>query len=142
VKLLQGRKKTYSKTLNLFNNEQGMTLLEELVALLILSIVLVTIMDRFAQASRQNSDATRYNEALSLAQSKIEEIKEKNYSSVNSVALKSFSSESDYSQFQGMNYAVAVVDSGLNKKTVTVAVYYTDQEIPKQLELTTEVARR
>jgi len=132
----------YWKTSNLLNNERGMTLLEVLVALLILSLVLVTMLDRFAQAGRLNSGTYRYNEALSLAQSKIEEIKKKDFNSVASVALTSFSSESDYAQFQGLTYTVTVLDSGLNTKTVTVAVSYTDEGIAKQLDLTAEVARR
>lgn len=131
-----------TEKLKLLKNERGMTLLEVLVALMILALVLVTLLGRFAQAGRQNADAYRYNEALSLAQSKMEEIKKKDFKDVENIASTNFSAESDYSQFQGMSYTVSVVDSGLNTKTVTVTVSYTDEDIAKQLDLTTEVARR
>jgi type II secretion system protein I len=139
---LQSRDATYRITSGLHNNERGMTLLEVLVALLIFSMVLVTMLGSFAQAGRQNANAYRYNEALWLAQSKIEEIKEMNFDSVNNVEAKSFSSESDYNQFQGMTYTVNVVDSGFNTKTVTVTVSYEDEGIAKQLDLTAEVVKR
>lgn len=142
MKPLKSRVTAYWKTSNLLNNGQGMTLLEVLVALLILSMVLVTMLNSFALAGRQNSDTYRYNEALSLAQSKIEEIKDRNFNSVTSVASTRFSSESDYDQFQGLTYTVEVVDSGLNTKTVTVTIFYTDEGIDKQLDLTAEVAKR
>ncbi len=132
------------------NNEQGLTLLEVLVALLLLSMALVTMLNSFVLAGRQNSDTYRYNEALSLAQSKIEEIKKKNFNDVTSVAITDFATESDYAQFQGLSYKVTVAPnyitvndtSILNSKTVTVTVYYDDEGAAKQLDLTTEVAMR
>lgn len=123
-------------------NEQGLTLLEVLLAFLILSLVVISLLGRFAQAGRLNADTLRHNEALSLAQSKIEEIKKKNFDSIVSVPSTSFSSESDYAQYTGMTYTVIVVNSGFNTKTVTVTVAYTDEGVAKQLDLTTEVARR
>lgn len=122
-------------------NEQGLTLLEVLISFVILSLVLVSLLGSFAQSSRQNADTFRYNEALSLAQSKMEEIKKYNYDSVVSVASTSFSSESDYAQFTGMTYTVTVVNSGFNTKTVTVTVTYSDEGVAKHLDLTAEVAK-
>lgn len=123
------------------NNEQGMTLLEVLVALVILSLALVTMLGRFSLAGRLNADTYRYNAALTLAQSKMEEIKNTSFNNITSVAMTNFSEESDYAQFQGMSYAVDVVNNG-HLKTVTVTVSYDDAGIPKQLQLVTEVARR
>lgn len=132
------------------SNEQGLILLEVLVALLLLSMVLVTMLNSFVLAGRQNSDTYRYNEALSLAQSKIEEIKKKNFHDVTSTAVTDFAAESDYAQFQGFRYKVAVAPnyisvngaSVLSSKTVAVTVYYDDEGAAKQLALTVEVARR
>lgn len=126
----------------ILHNEQGLTLLEVLLSFLILSLVLVTLLGGFAQAGRQNADTFRHNEALSLARSKIEEIRKMNFDSITSVPSTSFSSESDYSQFKAMTYTVNVVNSGFNTKTVTVTVAYSDEGTNKQLALTAEVARR
>jgi prepilin-type N-terminal cleavage/methylation domain-containing protein len=143
ILLQQNRDAAYRITSNLLNNERGMTLLEVLVALLIFSLVLVTMLGSFAQAGRQNSDAYRYNEALSLAQSKIEEIKKMDFNSVASQASTSFSSDSDYNQFQNLTYKIDVVNSGLNTKTVTVTIYDSVDGTEKQLlELTAEVSKR
>jgi Tfp pilus assembly protein PilV len=115
-----------------------MILLEVLVALVILSLALVTMLGQFSLSGRLSADTYRYNAALTLAQSKMEEIK----NHLTGVATTRFSHERDYAQFQGMTYAVDVVENGLHLKTVTVTVSYDDAGIPKQLQLVTEVARR
>lgn len=125
----------------ILHNEQGLTLLEVLISFLILSLVLVSLLSSFAQAGRQNADTFRYNEALSLAQSKIEEIKKMKFDDIASVPSTSFSSESDYAQFKDMTYTVTVLDSGFNTKTVNVTVAYSDEGMAKYLDLTAEVAR-
>lgn len=143
MKHLRNLNRTLARTKfkNIYN-EQGLTLLEVLLAFLILSLVVVSLLGRFAQAGRQNADTLQYNVALSLAQSKIEEIKKRNFDSIVSVPSTSFSSESDYTQYAGLSYTVTVVNNGFITKTVTVTVTYSDEGVAKQLELTTEVARR
>jgi len=131
-----------NRKIETLNNEQGMTLLEVLVALVILSLVLVTILGRFSLSGRLSADTYRYNAALMLAQSKIEEIKNTSFNNITSVTKSSFSQESDYAQFHGMTYAVDVVENGPHLKTVTVTVSYDDAGISKQLQLVTEIARR
>jgi Tfp pilus assembly protein PilV len=138
------------RLINIFNNrrtkaldnEQGMILLEVLVALVILSLALVTMLGQFSLSGRLSADTYRYNAALTLAQSKMEEIKNTSFNDLTGVATTRFSHERDYAQFQGMTYAVDVVENGLHLKTVTVTVSYDDAGIPKQLQLVTEVARR
>ena len=127
---------TETKTID---NEQGMTLLEVLVALLILSLVLVTILNSFALAGRQLSDTYRHEEALALAQNKIEEIMHMDFNDI----------KNDCTQYQDFTCQVTVVPnyiiidniSKLITKTVTVTVFYKDEGIEKQLELTAEVSR-
>lgn len=128
--------------LTILKNERGLTLIEVLVAFLILSMALVTMMNSFALGGRSNADTYRYNAAMTLAQSKIEEAKNSPFNSVVNVASTDFSSESDYSRFVGFSYTVTVVNSGLNNKTVTVTVFYSDEGVPKQLDITTEITKR
>lgn len=128
--------------LRVLGNERGMTLLEVLVAFLILAMALVTMMNAFALGSRHNAGTSSYNTALSLAQSKMEEIKNSSFNSVDDVALTDFSTESDYSSFSGFSYEVAVENSGLNTKTVTVTVHYSEGGVSKEVSVTTEVVKR
>jgi len=128
--------------LPVLSNQRGMTLLEVLVAFIILTMALVTMMNAFALGSRQNSGTNRYNTALSLAQSKMEEIKNCNFNSIEDVAATDFSSESDYSGFTGYSYGVTVDDSGLNLKTVTVEVTYSEGGVSKEVSVTTDVVKR
>ncbi|OPY57738.1 MAG: hypothetical protein A4E55_01458 [Pelotomaculum sp. PtaU1.Bin035] len=126
----------------IYHDERGLTLVEILVAFVILTTALVTMLDIFVLGKRYNADTCRYNTAMALAQSKIEEIKSMAFNSVSNAALKSFSLESDYSQFDGFAYSVTVVDSGLITKTVTVTVYYEDEDMPKELAMTAEISNR
>jgi len=119
-----------------------MTLLEVLVAFIILAMALVMMLNAFALGSRQNSGTGSYNTALSLAQSKMEEIKHRNFNSVADVAATNFSSESDYSGFTGYSYTVTVDDGGLNLKTVTVTVTYSEGGASKEVSVTTDVVKR
>ncbi|OPX88400.1 MAG: hypothetical protein A4E53_02038 [Pelotomaculum sp. PtaB.Bin104] len=128
------------------NNERGLTLIEVLVAFVILTITLVTVMDSFALGSRQNAGTSRYNTALTFAQSKVEEIKYEPFNNVVDTALTDFSTESDYSQYDGFSYTITVVPNpsspGDLNKTVTVTVFYSDGGVSKQFALTAEIAKR
>jgi len=123
-------------------DEQGFTLIEVLVAFVILAVSLVAMMDSFAMANRGNADVYRYNTAVSLAQSKMEEIRNNSFIHVADVTLADFTEESDYSEYAGFLYSVAVIDSGLIQKTVVVTVFYNDEGVPKEVSLTGEIARR
>ncbi|MDF9408612.1 prepilin-type N-terminal cleavage/methylation domain-containing protein [Pelotomaculum isophthalicicum JI] len=126
----------------IIQNERGFTLIEVLVALAILAVSLVAMMDSFTTASRGNADVYRYNVALSLAQSKMEEIKNNPFISVADIGPVDFTEESDYSEFAGYQYTVAVTDNNLINKTVVVTVYYNDEGTPKEVALTGEITRR
>lgn len=128
--------------LPVLSNQRGMTLLEVLVAFIILTMALVTMMNAFVLGSRQNTGTNCYNTALSLAQSKMEEIKHRNFNSVTDVTATDFSSETDYSGFTGYSYTVTVDDGGLNLKTVTVAVTYSEGGVSKEVSVTTDVVKR
>lgn len=126
----------------IWNDERGLTLIEVLVSFLILTMAMLTIMNSFALGGRQNACAYRYNAALAFAQSKMEEIKNNTFKNVVNVSSTDFSPESDYSRFAGFSYAVTVVNGGLNNKTVTVTVFYSDEGEPRQLALTSDITKR
>jgi len=126
----------------ILKNEHGLTLIEVLVSFVILTMTLVTMMNSFALGGRQNADTSRYNTALALAQSKMEEIKNSTFKNVVNIASTNFSTESDYSQYVSFSYTVTVINSGLNNKTVTVTVSYSDEGVPKQLNITSEITKR
>jgi len=123
-------------------DERGFTLIEVLMAFVILAVSLAVMMDGFAVASRGNAGVYRYNTAVSLAQSKMEEIKNSSFIHVKDVTLADFTKESDYSEYAGFLYSVDVIDSGLIQKTVIVTVFYNDEGIPKEVSLTGEIVRR
>ncbi|OPX87861.1 MAG: hypothetical protein A4E54_01444 [Pelotomaculum sp. PtaB.Bin117] len=112
------------------------------MALVILSVSLAAMMDGFVTACRGNADIYRYNTALSLAQSKMEEIKNSPFILVKDIALVDFAGESDYAGFAGFRYSVAVADNDLISKTVIVTVSYNDAGISEEVALTGEIARR
>ncbi|MDD3654485.1 MAG: type II secretion system protein [Desulfotomaculaceae bacterium] len=132
--------------MKVLNNERGLTLIEVLVAFVILTMTLVTVMDSFALGSRQNAGTSRLNTALTLAQSKIEETKHKPFNNVMNAALTDFSTESDYAQFDGFSYTLTVEPNPAGpddlNKTVTVTVFYSDGGVDKQVALTAEITKR
>jgi len=122
----------------MFKDERGLTIIEVLMSVAILSIIMVPMMNSFIIGGRLNNDAEGYSTALTLAQSKIEELKGLNFSSIVDIPQTDFSGESDYSQYDGYSYSITVAASGLNTKTVTVTVFfYSDQ-----ISITAEIAKR
>lgn len=126
----------------IIKDERGMTLIEVLVALVILTIAMVTMMNGFFLGGRQNANTNRYNIAMTLAQSKMEEIKKLPYKNIVNVASTNFSAETDYSQYTGFSYIIAVENDGLNVKKVTVTVSYSDEGTSKTFALTSGIAKR
>ena len=121
----------------LFQNERGMSLIEVLVAVLILGLALVPLMSTFASGSLFATRARHEVKALNLAQSKLEEIKNLPASSVASVT-----SPAAFPGNPGYSYQLSVAGGVYNLKTVTVSVYYQDGSTPKELVLTTEKLKR
>lgn len=127
------------------NVEGGLTLVEVLIAFVILATTFLTVMGIFAQSARRNVDAGKHQAALALAQSKLEELKNTAYNSVPEVSTPvQFSLESNYSCYNGFTYTISVDGSshdGLNK-TVTVTVFYSDGDVTKHVALTTDYTKR
>jgi prepilin-type N-terminal cleavage/methylation domain-containing protein len=67
-----------------FFSEKGMTLIEILVSIVILSMIIVLIIPMFVQSSRSNTMSQNITEATYLAQAEMEEIINMNTSSTSS----------------------------------------------------------
>jgi len=115
-------------------NQSGMNLIEVMVALVILSILTVPLFSYFVTGNVYTATARNDIAAMSLAQEKLEEIKAKSY---NSVLLEDTNDNGIFS------YRISVDENASRSlKTVTVAVYYQEQDRDRQVSLTTEKLKR
>jgi len=126
-------------------DERGLTLLEVLIAFVILTATLLAMINGFALGARRNADTGRHQIALALAQSKLEELKNKAYNNVVEItAPVQFSSENNYSNYNGFAYTISIDDLAFDdlNKTVTVIVFYNDGDVAKKVMLTTDFTKR
>ncbi|NQT10837.1 MAG: prepilin-type N-terminal cleavage/methylation domain-containing protein [Desulfobacteraceae bacterium] len=103
------------------NNNSGFTLMEVLVAMLILSVGLLGMAALITGIINSNKLSNRISAATVLAQDKMEDIKRIGYS--NAVSETKASMSSPYDKYER---EVTVVDDSpaANMKTVTVTVYW------------------
>lgn len=120
-------------------NECGLTLVEVLVAAVILGIIAAGFFAAFDVGARLTAAGREQVKAVHLAQEKLEELRGVPYASVNSVAYPAYFAEACPGDptVKGFTYGVAMVDNGTSK-TVTVAVYYTVGATSEQVNLTAE----
>jgi len=116
-------------------NNKGFTLIEVLVAMVILSVGLLGTAALITGIIRGNKVSNRITTATTLAQDKMEEIKRSGYS--NAVSEAKSSLPSPYDQYERQ---VTVVDNSpaANMKTVTVTVYW---ESSKSVRLQTILSK-
>ncbi len=116
-------------------NNKGFTLIEVLVAMVILSVGLLGTAALITGIINGNKVSNRITTATVLAQDKMEEIKGLDYSSV--VSEPKSSLPSPYDQYERQ---VTVIDPSpsANMKTVTVTVYW---ESNKSVSLQTILSR-
>jgi type IV pilus assembly protein PilV len=119
----------------LHDNNSGFTLIEVLVAMVILSVGLLGTAALITGIINGNKVSNRITTATVLAQDKMEEIKGLDYSSV--VSEPKSSLPSPYDQYERQ---VTVIDPSpaANMKTVTVTVYW---ESNKSVTLKTILSR-
>ena len=125
------------KSMNMFNtrNNSGFTLMEVLVAMLILSVGLLGMAALVTGIINSNKLSNRISTATVLAQDKMEDIKRIGYD--NAVSETKASMSSPYDNYER---EVTVVDPSpaANMKTVTVTVYW---ESSKSVSLKTILAK-
>ncbi|HIE12602.1 MAG TPA: type II secretion system protein [Desulfotomaculum sp.] len=120
-------------------NERGLTLLEVLVAAVVLGIIAVGLFTAFGVGTRLAAGAREQVKAVNLARERMEELRGVAYGELEHHAT---SGEAEFEPtVPGFTYRVSVTDSGANVKTVTVAVYYTVAGPTKEVNLTMERAK-
>lgn len=116
-------------------DEQGLTLVEVLVAAVILGIVAVGLFAAFDVGARLTAAGRGQVKAVNLAQEKMEELRGIPYDALNSVAEEAYFEPT----VPGFTYRISVADYTY-MKTVTVAVYYRVGAAAKEANLTMERA--
>ncbi|MGQ9608145.1 MAG: type IV pilus modification PilV family protein [bacterium] len=131
-------------------DEGGFTLIEVLLALVILSIAIIPLMQIFPQASLIATDSQRETRIGFLAQQKLEQVKGQVLSyffgDYNESATAFPSPDSDFKYT--VSYFTASGDDGNQIKSIKVRVWYDDNDNnivdgnENMIELTTKVSRR
>jgi len=122
---------------------KGFALLEVLVAFTLLSIVMVPLMNIFSVTGRINADTVRMGTALSLAQSKLEEILDCPFGAVADIPERDFGEDDVFAEYAGYRYSVTVTEHSPVLKTVEVRVFYHNaNDIRKEVDLRRDIARR
>lgn len=116
-----------------WRNEKGLTLVEVLVAAVILGIIAVGLFAALDVGARLTVAGREQVKAVNLAQEKMEELRGIPYDALNSVAAEAYFEPT----VPGFTYRVLVADYTY-VKTVTVAVYYRVGEVAKKVNLTME----
>ncbi|MGI6227561.1 MAG: type IV pilus modification PilV family protein [Peptococcales bacterium] len=112
------------------NNQKGMTLVELMVAVVIISLALITMMNMFDLGLNTTIKAKKETKAVTLAQIKMEEAKYKlNQGESPRVTRTEFTEVEN----QGYEYEVEV--SGDSLKTIEVIVYYDDKSVKLMTKL-------
>lgn len=117
-------------------DEQGLTLVEVLVAAVILGIIAAGLFAVFDVGVRLAAAGREQVKAVNLAQEKMEELRGTLYDDLNSVAEEAYFEPT----VPGFTYRVSVADYAYTK-TVTVAVYYKVGAAAKEVNLTMERAK-
>jgi len=126
-------------------NQSGMSLIEVMVALVILSILTVPLVAYFVTGNGYSATARKDIAAMSLAQEKLEEIKTRPYNSVQTEQTEpSHLPIPVTGRFNNIfSYKIIVVENASRSlKTATVTIYYQEQDRDRQVSLTTERLKR
>jgi len=120
-------------------NQSGMSLIEVMVALLILSILTVPLISYFVTGNVYTATARNDIAAMSLAQEKLEEIKAKSYNLV--LTEQTIQITGRYNDI--FSYGIIVHENASRSlKTATVTIYYKEQDRDRQVSLTTDKLKR
>lgn len=104
------------------NLNKGFTLLEILLAIIVITVGMVSVLTAFSRGIFVSATASDFQTASALAQGKMEEIKDTAFASISSEARASVSN------FAGFDRAVSVASipggSGSKLKQVAVTIYW------------------
>jgi len=130
---------------NMVLSRKGFTLIEVLAALVLLLITLLGLSSLLTTTIQANAYARRMTTATSLAQDKLEEIRNMAYTAVTTGSDSSPLTETGGTGGSGAIYTrswTVATDSPIaGTKTVTVTVTWTDQMGPHTVQLQTIIAQ-
>ncbi|MBE3581369.1 MAG: type II secretion system protein [Thermoanaerobacteraceae bacterium] len=122
----------------MLKSQDGFTLLEVVVGVVILAVALVPLVDYLVVSSRWSASSEEELVALALAQGKIEEIKGRPLSEVRDEPENPGDPPLAFPENPSFRYRLTVDESGRYLKTVIVTVYYEDSWGSRQMSLTAE----
>uniref|UniRef100_A0A942T468 Prepilin-type N-terminal cleavage/methylation domain-containing protein n=1 Tax=Neobacillus citreus TaxID=2833578 RepID=A0A942T468_9BACI len=96
------------------NSEKGMTLVEILVSIIVLTIIIISLLSMFVQSSQTNRVSKNMMDATYLAESQIEEINNMN-TSTDSPSIDNLSSQlvaKGYTQDSSCSYCYSLAKNG------------------------------
>lgn len=120
-----GDSSVIKETMGAIRNELGFTLLDNLLALVILSVVLMGLVGLATTVITGNAISKSRTVALTLAQDKIEDTRRAGYNNAGAIPTveESYGSMSGYLLFRRVT-VTQVNTPGLGMQTVTVTVYW------------------
>lgn len=118
-------------------NERGFTLVEVMIALLIMGFALIPFLSALSKSRQATAVAKNDILAVNLAQGRIEEIKDLPYSIVNNMTGKDL-----FAGVTGYTYQIGVVAESVYQKTVAVSVYYQGDCGERSVTLIAEKVKR
>jgi len=120
-------------------NPKGMTLIEVLVALAVISILAITALKASTQGLTVNAEAGKQSVAINLAQDKIDEIKLQPWASMSSVTSPTLLATLNNQEYF---YTANVQDVEANKlRRITVKVIW-NTSVERQVYLSTLIAKQ
>jgi Tfp pilus assembly protein PilV len=134
---------------NLLRGGRGFTLVEVLIAAVLLVAVIIPLMTSFLNATRWTSEAKGLLTAAYLAQSKLEEVKNKPFGEVQNDPPDSDNPPVPFAGYPDYAYRITITeytgddpDLTGHLKTVTVTVFYATPGGKKTVSLTMEKGDR
>ena len=117
-------------------HEQGYSILEVIIASLILTVVLIPLVNMHAKIENLTASAEKNNTALFLAQGKIEELKAVPYDQV--IVLPLGENRPVFTGYENYSYMVEIDEGQYGLKTITVTVFYQEVGTERNVKLTAE----
>lgn len=124
-----------------WKNERGLTMVEVLVAVVILSVCLIPLLEAITAGSRTVHHSRRVLTALNLAKGKIEELKASGWEGLDGVVCGRRRFDPPYAEYE---YEIAIMEDRnfpRRVKVCTVTVYYRVGKMEKQIGITGVVTR-
>jgi len=118
------------------DNEKGFTLVELLVAMIIIMVALVPLLYMFTNGMTTTFDTQRRQVATTIAEKTIEEVRTLSFASVASVAEATVTEDNRFTR------EVVVTDRSATLKEINVIVRWTERGSGQSVDLTTLLAER